>query len=471
VKNQISISPNELLTSDRIDVVAKYLYAKDFLTHKGIVSKWNEQLYLEHIKAFNNFVEGDGSKVSSKDFLDSFKLVLNSIKENGFNFQISSVPISSDGIILDGAHRLAACLVLDKPISVIQENSTGRKYDLAFFLSRGLNKEYCEYLAYEYCKLVNSTRIALLYPNAEGREDQVEELLRRYGKIIYKKQIKFNSIGAVNLVRQVYRNEQWLGNWKNDFRGAQEKAWACFSSNGPLRVFIIETSNLSALSSVKEQIRNIYKIDKHSIHINDSHEETILISKLLLNDNSIHHMNCSKRVYYSWFDSLFHAYENHIKENESENYCIDGSGVLAAYGLRPARDLDYLCLDECYKNELFQDCNIHNEEWERIGIDCREIITDPRKYFYYYGVKVCALSEIYKFKELRGESKDKQDCILINSILNNTNNYWIDNNVKIRSFDLFGHKIKVILKNLIPPSLLRIILQIRNVLKSVLGYV
>ena len=43
-----------------------------------------------------------------------------------------------------------------------------------------------------------------------------------------------------------------------------------------------------------DDIRNIFNEGNHSVHINDTKEETIRLAKCLLNKNSVHFLNNSK---------------------------------------------------------------------------------------------------------------------------------------------------------------------------------
>ena len=64
------------------------------------------------------------------------------IEAEGFNPEISRVPIDKHGIILDGAHRTAVCAYFRKPLPVSQFNIEGPIYNCDFFKKRMTQKTF-----------------------------------------------------------------------------------------------------------------------------------------------------------------------------------------------------------------------------------------------------------------------------------------------------------------------------------------
>ena len=106
---QWTCTPLKLLVPERFDVLAKYLYAKhrDMRAAMG----WATDVYREHLAAFGGFRETDYSgKDTFSAFLECFHRVLDSAKRDGFLDEVSLVPIDKNMVIIDGSHRLGACL-------------------------------------------------------------------------------------------------------------------------------------------------------------------------------------------------------------------------------------------------------------------------------------------------------------------------------------------------------------------------
>lgn len=133
-----SCNPEQLLSHYRYDIYVKYFYVKSYFEDKNYALAKN--IYLSHIKAFNNFLEPDGSKKNQEDFIKSFNNLIDSINENGFLDSV--IPISKTGIPIDGAHRLAICLYFNIQIPFVVFDLLDGKYDRDFFLKRGMNEEY-----------------------------------------------------------------------------------------------------------------------------------------------------------------------------------------------------------------------------------------------------------------------------------------------------------------------------------------
>ncbi len=106
-------------------------------------SSWVLVYDLSHIKAFNNFSEPDGRKNSKNDFINSFNSLIDSIRSRN-NLDKTIIPISTTGIPIDGAHRIAISLYFDLKIQYCVFDLLDGKYDETFFLQRGMPYKYVE---------------------------------------------------------------------------------------------------------------------------------------------------------------------------------------------------------------------------------------------------------------------------------------------------------------------------------------
>lgn len=415
------VSPIELLTAERFDIAAKYLYAR--LNNKGINSSWHEKVYLEHIKVFNGYIETDGTeKYGAAAFLDSFNETIASINERGFNQSESTLPVNDSGTLIDGAHRVAAALLFDSVVSIRSENIEKIKYDSSYFLTNGLNEKWADSMALEYCRIKINTFIVILYPAAVGKKVELQNLLNKYGNIVYKKSINFSKNGSVNLIKNIYHTEEWLGDNKNNYSGARDKANYCFSTDGVLNAFLYE-SKIDNVLVLKNEIRELYGVSNHSVHINDRHEESIWLSKLLFNKNTIDYLNTSPVSENTWVKKLISEYKSILYKNseDPEEYCIDGGAVLSVHGIRNTRDLDYISSS---RNEIisgFKEISCHNGEERYFSNTLDELIYNPENHFYVCGMKAITLEVLRDFKKNRAEEKDIKDIALIDSYINTKN--------------------------------------------------
>ena len=111
-----NVKARTLLSPLRFDLYGKLYYAK----HRHDDPTQARRVYIEHIKAFNpdGREPGRDDKTSFEDFISTFDSLLDYFKDNEFDENKSIVPVSSNGIILDGAHRLAALAYYDKEITI-----------------------------------------------------------------------------------------------------------------------------------------------------------------------------------------------------------------------------------------------------------------------------------------------------------------------------------------------------------------
>ena len=226
-------------------------------------------------------------------------------------------------------------------------------------------------------------------------------------------------MGAFNFVRVLYEGEEWLGGPHNNFQGVMPKVKGCYAASGPTTVFLVETQSPSILPALKDEIRALFNVGKHSVHINATHSETVRISQSTLNDNSIHFLNNSQNAYFPLFDQLFSAYKNTILNYSlrSDDFCVSGSSTLTAYGLRQGEDLDYLHTFPEHKFVGHPSISSHNSELHNYCHSRDDIVYNPANHFYYRGLKFASLNVIKNLKQKRGESKDEKDINLIRTVM------------------------------------------------------
>ena len=82
---------------------------------KNIDSSFGINIYKELLKVWNDCKHGDG-KSSFKQYLSAFHSILSSIKEKGFDPQKSLVNTTQSYKLINGGHRVAACLLYNQHI-------------------------------------------------------------------------------------------------------------------------------------------------------------------------------------------------------------------------------------------------------------------------------------------------------------------------------------------------------------------
>lgn len=414
----------------RFDLIFKYLYLKN---HRNCCQLTNfyEELYCEHIRAFNNFKEhhpSDGiPKESRADFIQAFNRIYDDIREHGFDAKKSIAPIDTHFELVDAAHRVAACMCLNQDIWVQEVIQDAEEiYDYAFFRAKEISPFYADYAALEYVKLQQNAYIVNLHSVTDPALDStVEKILCQYGFIYYKKNIKLTFSGYVNLKKMSYGNDiwdgpPWIGTIKNSFAGAQEHAKKSMGKN-PLRAYVFVCDSLDKVVAAKAEIRKFFGIGNHSVHVNDNREEALRLAETFFNESSLWALNTRSFILEDEFLIERITELKKITRDKGvslDEICAAGSSPLSVFGIRQSRDLDFLYSGnkEFVTNDPF--ISNHKSEAAYYPYNVVEQVVNPAHYFYYEGMKFITLNVLRLMKAKRNEvPKDIEDCRLIDTFV------------------------------------------------------
>ena len=420
--NQIfhGTNPISLLNSKRFDIAAKTIYARSYI--KNVDSKFPAELYLEHLKVWNNFHEKLPEKNGEESFIKSFNSILIDIKTNGFDAERGKIPTIM-GSAINGAHRIASSIVTGESVEIYEAAPSEGQYDCGSeyfknkknFVDTGLAELYLDEMALEFCRNKNNIYTITLFPSHNVNVEQILSHINNKNEIIYRKKVTLNNNGKTNFIHNLYHNEAWIGSRQSGYPGVRAKEELCFSKGNDIHVILVEEDNIDNMVILKDEIRSMCNVGKHSVHINDTQEETWRVASSIYNKNSIHHLNNKKTIYTPNFDLYISKYCGIIKSRDDRNdFCVDSSAVLSSYGLRDCRDLDFLHLTDVDSIAHGIDC--HNEEATHYTEKKDDIIYNPRFHFYSFGVKFASLNVVKEMKVGRNEEKDKVDVKLISGI-------------------------------------------------------
>ena len=290
------------LSPCRFDLIAKYLYVKS--KDKNLNTDFYKELYHKHFITFNGCKElpdiTRGEKGITKnnidDFINSFDNLIENIKKNGFDERFP-IPIGNNGVIINGAHRLVTSYyynIIPKTININEDGNTG--YNYRFFLNRTSNPylegKYADTMALEYINHNPNVRTMVIYPVAYDiiKLNKIIEIIKKYGNIYYHKIIKLDANGINNLIKEMYRSEEWIGGMFPNGWSPGGKAQRCISDN-PLVYISIVMNDINKCIELKEKCREVYNMGKHSLHMSDYTSDTYRISSSLLNKNSLEFLN------------------------------------------------------------------------------------------------------------------------------------------------------------------------------------
>ncbi len=384
----------DLVNKFRLDIMAKYIYAKH--REMNVKSDWGLRVYSEHLHVWNNYYEASNpAKNSLSAYLRAFHKTLDSVKAQGFSATTSLVPLGLRSID-DGAHRVTACLLYNKDVLCKQTDNPGHDASSHFFRNKrdyvptGLAEKYLDAMALTYCELKENTAIVVIFPRAIKDNQRIKKILQNYMHSIYEKEITLKASGPRNFIR--------------NYLEASSKVNQCFTQNRThswtIHVFLVEILNQSLMQKAKQEINDALGISQ-AVHVTDGHDDTLKLARAVFNQNSIHFLNNANSKDFKNFNDFFTIYKNWLDRNsfDKECFCITGDAVLAAYGIRDCQQLGFI--HHGYNNQ----CSIeissitdNNSDAYYRTMSKDNILFNPENYFYYRDIKCAALHVVRNMK-------------------------------------------------------------------------
>lgn len=417
VDRRVFSRPLDLLCPARFDICAKHVYAR--WRGDGMRSEWGGIVYDQHILATNfgreKSADGAIEKEGVREFRNAYHRILDDIGRNGFVAEKGAVPLARNGILMNGAHRAAACIYYQKPITAEFYDEPTHRYDYNLYDSRGLDSDVLDFMAMEYALLADDCRMFLVWASAERFIAEIRRMSTAAAEIVCEKKIAIKHWQmARNIVEQVYSGEPWIDNP----RSAASKTHNCFTGGGAIYAMLVCASPES-LSELKERVRALVGIKTDSAHSTDDKNETVRLARLFFNRNSVHYLQHARSSFSSALRERMAAYASAIKNDgrNAENFCVHGSAVMDVYGIRKSRDLDYVSADGVALETRAPGIDIGNDKPALAGMSIADAVEDPRNYFYCNGIKFASLRAVAAMKQNRGEDKDRRDIDMIQSLL------------------------------------------------------
>lgn len=414
-----SIPAINFLTGSRFDLAFKLIYLD--MLYKD--SSFAKELYKEHIRAFSfgRFDEpGNDTKNTIDRFYEDFKKTFENIRTKGFDGSKTLIPLSKDGNILNGAHRVASAIVLNKNVSCVELNLPCFNNDYKYFYDRNVPIEILDIAATKFIEYANNIHIALVWPAAQGHDQEVENIIPN---IVYRKNVELTQNGAHNLLSQLYMGEEWFGNSENNFAGINSKMAECFRHKGPVRVVVFQAESLDESLIIKDKIREVFNIGKHSIHITDRKEEAIDLSRSVFNDNSIHFLNNTKlNKYLSLHSDIEKINTSILVSNlDKSNIVLGGELTLVAYGIKNISDVNPLVSFD-RKNNFYEAEVSFDENPLFYNENEANFIYNPLNFFYFKGIKFISYDLVLEIKENSTEEEDLNDIITMKKYIKSNKN-------------------------------------------------
>ena len=402
----------ELLTYNRFDLGLKLAY----LAYKDVLPKFADEVYFHDIRSqtLGKFEEyGNEEKSSFKIYVEHFEKTFDSIKNYGFDKDESVIPLSFNGSILNGAHRVASAIFLNKSVACVHTELAEIKPDYKYFIDRDVPEYILDTGAVSFCDYSEDIYIAFLWPSGRQNYNQCQQL---FPGVVYEKNIKLNENGGHNLLIELYKHMDWVGSAATGFPGAHQKLMECFTDFDEFRIILFQCETLEKVQKIKKKVRDINRIGFSSVHITDTKEEVQRISRLVFNQNGLHFLNYAKPYKFKSSMEMVGSILP-LGKDLLNGLVLDGSMTLAVYGLRAARDIDYLSDKDIVASKGSFNLESHDSQILFHKVEKQDLIYNPKYYFEYLGVKFVSFKQTYQFKKNRNEVKDKNDCQMMTSLI------------------------------------------------------
>jgi hypothetical protein len=400
----------------RFDLSIKFDYALAFKENRG--RAFADEIYDSHMRAFNGLVESDGSgKVGAERFRTEFDKLLRAALSGGLLDFV--LPVSSGGVLLDGAHRVAASAASDSYVAVFRFPVPDPDYGVEYFAHRGLDNDFIYHGLRRQLSVRGQARALLVWPACELTDSEIEALIDQSVTVVHRLRLQTVGDTLAHLVLIAYRDEPWRGSRSDGFAGVKNKATWCDADDGPIRVWFLDGEE-AALVKIRREIRSRSMAGQHSAHLTDTHAEALDLANTVLNSSSLGILQTAPLVPPRWFARMFEAYDEWLGGTETaiaDRAALDGSAPIAIHGLRDVRDLDFITDEESLVDgPSTSGISARADPAELYGIPVDELLSDSRMHGYYWGRKVVALEVIRAAKARRAEVKDLADVALIDTL-------------------------------------------------------
>ena len=359
---------------------------------------------------------GNNEKETFDAYVNDFEKTYNNISEYGFDKNRTILPVSISKSIINGAHRVASAIHLNKSISYVKLDIPEMVCDYKNYYKKNTSLEHIENAVNTFLEYSHNSYVAFLWPSGKKNE---KKCLTKFSNIIYTKEISLSPLGAKNLLIELYKHMDWVGSEENGYPGIKKKMIECFSEFHPFKVIVFQSENIETVREIKQAVREVNGIGFSSVHITDTKQEAIDIARLLFNSNGLHFLNYANPYRYISELNKLNLFRKFLTDNTipKDEALIDGSLVLALYGLRKGSDIDFFVSDSNSLKVTIKDFEAHDSELKYHLVDKEELIFNPKYHFIYNGLKIISFDQLFVMKTNRNGSKDINDCRLMNSLI------------------------------------------------------
>lgn len=425
---QETIDACRLLCTARFDFYGILIYIDQKV--KGVKNlSWAKNIYKERTSAMTGHKmsePGSGDKNTFDDFISVLDKLIEDFQKGRFDKERTFIPVDKDYVPMDGAHRVVCAAYFGEKVNILRFPDREYQFKGYQYLKHELlPTSISDFMALESTRWYDDLYVFFLWPKAHQSEDvlkRAQEMLYDNTDVMYDVEYKLTYTAIRNLMIQIYGHMDWLGNIDNEFKNVLVKVDEVWASNGKVQLIITRGKSCEFITKLKTEIREMFGIGLSSCHSSDNLRETRLALNALLNPLSRHFLERANPTTFKKSFKLVEQFKDIAKTHNLplDNFILDSSIVLAIYGAREAKDLDFYCLPET-NIDAYQDIadiEEHDESQKQYyKYPVVDYIISPEHYFVFNEVKFMSLQNLLKFKQTRyaqtNELKDAGDISLI----------------------------------------------------------
>lgn len=431
-----TIEAVKLICGTRFDLYAILLYIDHKV--KGVEDMaYATNVYKERTRAVTNFKlseVGNEDKNTFDDFVNILNRLIDDFRDGRFDKDKTLIPVDKNYVLIDGAHRVSCAAYFGKEVKILRFldlDVTHISYNL--LEKREMPIHIADAMALEASKWHDDMFVMFFWPMSFTVPDKQADALHMIHDIqdidiIYEKECTVTYNALRNLMIQIYGHMDWVGNIDNDFQSTYVKADEVWHKCSKCRFILMRAPSCEYVTELKARVRNIFDMGLASVHTTDNIRETRLACNALFNQNSFHFITVGQPTKFKNAYKRLQEFKNAITTNglDVDNFIIDSGTIMAVYGVRDTRDLDYYALSgRNYKKlhdiDYIEEHDIRQKSFYRHTVS--DLIWNPAFHFCFDEMKFVALEELLVFKQNRLISdQDIKDIKDIKELLNDLNN-------------------------------------------------
>lgn len=429
------ISPRKMLHYYRLDLAVRYLLVKDIVF--GIENTDNLSLYSRMILARTNAYENDAyyndsKRNGTKEYIEAVKKLCKSIRENGFS-KDGYVPVGTNGVFLNGSHRIAVSLALEEDIWVshfeVKDGNTD--FSMKWFEENGFSTEDKIRILRAYADLYENCGILLLFAPCMEQWRYLEKQISKEMTVVGTVDLDFsdNYIAFENLFREIYSDPLW----RNVY--IDRKVELLKMTELKIRVLLVSDEGkkdrdlYKTIENLKLELRDrmLFETDIAPVvmHGSNSKSEYMHLKQIILSVNNLKYLKMRvTRNYTERFIERMDRLKKILDEREVpyQDVVIAGSSGWEIFGLRPADDIDFI-FGEKYREKFGDKHQIWEEKIEysrRNSIETSDnvvypddlLIGDDNYHYMFNGLKFVNIDLVARKKAYNRRDKDLRDVRL-----------------------------------------------------------